>query len=103
MNSTSVYTDVASVELIFKSDSSWHKVTKVVPTSTHSAQAADVRRKEVEHAVHAVVGDVLAIEAALVLEVLLVRAVDVLLDGAPAGIMKIITFKTKFRESETIY
>ena len=43
-----------------------------------------MRRDEVEHAVHAVVGDVLAVEATLVLEVLLVRAVDVLLDGAPA-------------------
>ena len=43
-----------------------------------------MRRDEVENAVHAVVGDVLAVEATLVLEVLLVRAVDVLLDGAPA-------------------
>lgn len=50
----------------------------------YTAQAADVRRDEVENTVHAVVRDVLAVQAALVLEVLLVRAVDVLLDGAPA-------------------
>lgn len=53
-------------------------------TQMYTAKAADVRRDEVENTVHAVVRDVLAVQAALVLEVLLVRAVDVLLDGAPA-------------------
>lgn len=45
-----------------------------------------MRRYEIEHAVDAVVRDVFAVEAALVLEVLLVSAVDVLLDGAPTKI-----------------
>ena len=49
-------------------------------------ESATERRDEVEAAVHAVVLYVLSVQPALVLEVLLERAVHVLLDRLPAAL-----------------